>query len=136
MIFCDSLEEALVEVEKYCLSFPSIENCGFLGWNKKTKRYVVQPCENKSDKPDEYFLISPYDHIDFTQKNSIICVYHSHVKSSEASESDRLGCKNTCLPYLIYGVGDKSFSFIEPRILDTESCYQKGVKELKKELNS
>lgn len=130
-IFCDSIAESIERIKEDSLTIPALESCGFLGYSPKNKAIVVGICENKCDKPDESFLISPYDHLDFISKNKIIAIYHSHAGESTPSDYDRLGCKNTCLPYLIYGMKDDSFSLIMPKILDKSSIYSKGIKNLK-----
>lgn len=131
LIFCDSLLEGLQRIEEECLKIPTLENCGFLGYNLKNKCFVVAICDNKCDRPHESFLISPYDHLDFLAKNKIVAIYHNHLKDSIPSSYDTLGCKNTCLPYLVYGIGDNNFSLIIPKILDKKSSYLKGIKDLK-----
>lgn len=131
LIFCESVLEGLQRIEEECLKMPTLENCGFLGYNSKNKCVVVGVCDNKCDKPDESFLISPYDHLDFLAKNKIIAIYHNHPKESTPSNYDILGCKNTCLPYLVYGAKDNDFSLITPKILDRKSSYSKGIKDLK-----
>mgnify|MGYP006987505254 CR=1 FL=1 len=131
LIFCDSLSECLQRIENECLKMPTLENCGFLGYNPRHKSFVVAICDNKCNKPHESFLISPYDHLDFLIRNKIIAVYHNHLKESTPSAYDNLGCRNTCLPYLIYGAGDNNFSLILPKILDKKSSYLKGIKDLK-----
>lgn len=131
LIFCDSLAEGLKRIEEECLKIPHIENCGFLGYNIKNKVFTVGVCENRCNQPHESFLISPYDYLDFLTRNRIVAIYHSHPKDSNPSAYDEAGCKNSCLPYLIYGAKSGKFSLIAPKILDKKSCYLKGLKDLK-----
>jgi proteasome lid subunit RPN8/RPN11 len=131
LIFCDTIEEATEKLKEYCLEMSAIESCGFIGYNPSEKLYVMAGCDNRSDKPDESFLINPYDHIDFIKNNKVIAVFHSHIKTEDPSEQDRLACRSACLPFLIYGIKSNDFALLAPKSVEKKHIYLKGVKELK-----
>jgi proteasome lid subunit RPN8/RPN11 len=133
--FCDTIEEALAEVKDFCKDLAVLESCGFLGYSPKEKAFVMAGCDNKSDKPEESFLINPYDHIEFISKYKIIAIFHSHPQTEEPSDNDRAACKNSCLPFLIYGVHSDDFSLLAPKTVDKKYIYLKGLKELKEHLS-
>jgi proteasome lid subunit RPN8/RPN11 len=132
--FCDTIEEALSEIKDFSEEMSVLENCGFLGYDPKEKVYVMVGCDNKSEEPEDSFLISPYDHIEFIDKYKIIAVFHSHPKEETPSDNDRIACKNSCLPFLIYGVHSDDFALLAPKTIDKKYIYLKGLKELKEHL--
>lgn len=132
--FCDDLEEALERIKACSLEIPSIESCGFLGYNSSKKVFSVGLCDNKSPEPETSFVISPYDYIDFLKKNKIICIFHSHPEGeSDPSDVDKAVAKNTLFPCLIYGLSDGSFSLIKPKMIK-KIVYKKGLKELEEKI--
>lgn len=132
--FCYDLQEALERIKACSLEIPSVETCGFLGYNSSKKVFSVGLCENRSPEPEASFTISPYDYIDFLKKNKVICIFHSHPEGeSEPSEVDKIVTRNTLIPCLIYGLSDDSFSLIKPKMIE-KHVYKKGLKELEKEI--
>jgi proteasome lid subunit RPN8/RPN11 len=95
------------------------EICGFVGFNKKTKKYKVQVEENKASDPKNYFVISPLSYLKFKNENEIIAVFHSHISGDEKpSEFDIKTAELTCVPFMIFSINSRKFHFYEPQNKD------------------
>lgn len=84
------------------------EICGFVTANN------VYPCVNKSDNPQNHFLISPVDYLKVNNKEKIQFVYHSHPKNPEFSEFDKISLYNLKLRGLVYCKETDSFNYFLP----------------------
>jgi proteasome lid subunit RPN8/RPN11 len=54
------------------------EICGFIGINKNNK-FIYKRMANKSKNPESYFIIDPYDFLNFIKDYSLLVIYHSHL---------------------------------------------------------
>lgn len=105
-------------IEKSDANFTA-EVCGFIGFNKKTKKYKGQIEENKASDPKNYFVISPLNYLKFKNENEIIAIFHSHVVGDEKpSEFDIKTAELTCVPFMIFSINSRKFCFYEPQNKD------------------
>lgn len=114
-------------------SEPFIEVCGFVVLNKDLSISIHQQ-KNQSSTPEECFEISPQKWIDFSLKNKILAVYHSHPKSKEKpSCQDIKMSEEMGVPYLIYSLITKNFFLYYPESYTPDSLlgrpYVKGLYE-------
>lgn len=92
------------------------EICGFVGFNPKQKKYIVQIEKNQATDPKNFFLISPLNYLKFKKDNKIIAIFHSHIAGDESlSEFDIKTSELICVPFMIFSTNTKKFSFYEPR---------------------
>lgn len=95
------------------------EICGFIGFDKATKEYVVTVEKNESDNPREFFSINPVNYLNFKNDYSLVGVFHSHVIGDEtASEFDIKMAEACCLPFIIYSINSKKYNIYEPQHKD------------------
>lgn len=95
------------------------EICGFIGFDMKTKKYKGQIEKNQAIDPRSYFIISPLNYLKFKNENKVIAIFHSHVSGDEKpSEFDIKTSELTCIPFMIYSINSKKFSFYEPQNKD------------------
>lgn len=111
--------ESIDEIKKFIIENSDInfstEICGFIGFNKKTKKYIAQTEKNQSADPKNYFIISPLNYLKFKNENEIIAIFHSHVIGDEKlSEFDIKTSEVTCIPFMIFSINSRKFSFYEP----------------------
>jgi proteasome lid subunit RPN8/RPN11 len=91
------------------------EICGFVGFNKKQKKYIAQIEKNQAVDPKNFFLISPLNYLKFKKNNEIIAVFHSHIVGDESlSEFDIKTSELICTPFIIFSTNTRKFSFYEP----------------------
>lgn len=100
MIISDQVK---AQVKKNALLNTNEEVCGIICQNE------VIPLENLSQNPKYHFYISPLILIE----NNIDCIYHSHVISTcQPSKCDITFQKQLAIPFLIYGIHDDEFYFL------------------------
>jgi proteasome lid subunit RPN8/RPN11 len=94
----------------------SMEICGFVGFDEKQQKYVVQLEENCSGDPRNFFAVDALNYLMFKNKYSILTVFHSHiVGDEEPSEFDIKMSENCCVPFLVYGLNSNKFKIYEPQ---------------------
>lgn len=87
-------------IDQHIISVYPEEACGFLLGDGS-----YFPCKNSAPNPQEHFRIRPEDWANAEDKSPIIAVVHSHPNWTEkASESDRVSCEASGLPWHIYSV--------------------------------
>lgn len=92
---------------------------------------IYQQMQNRSKNPDGYFMIDPYDYLNFIKKYKPLAVFHSHLVGDEsASEFDEKTSENCCFPFLIYSVCSEKFSIYEPHYKDYDVNIIQRLKEL------
>jgi proteasome lid subunit RPN8/RPN11 len=93
-----------------------MEICGFVGFDEKQQKYVVQLEENCSGDPRNFFAVDALNYLMFKNKYSILTVFHSHiVGDEEPSEFDIKMSENCCVPFLVYGLNSNKFKIYEPQ---------------------
>ena len=96
-------DEIKTQVKKYALQNTNEEICGIICNNK------VIPLKNLSQNPSYQFSINPL----ISLENNIDCIYHSHVKSTcQPSKYDIVFQRQLAIPFLIYGLNDDEFYFL------------------------
>ncbi len=104
---------------KHSMRHLSHEICGFIGYDKSEKKYVVTLEKNASPDPKSFFLISPVSYLQFKNEYSILGIFHSHIIADEqASEFDIKMSEANCLPFIIYSINSKKFNIYEPKNQD------------------
>ena len=110
---------------------PSVEVCGFLGWDKDEEFFIVKEELNGSPTPAQFFLINPLDYLLFKDKYEILGLFHSHViGDEEPSEFDIKMAQNCCLPFLIYSLNTKKTHIYEPQIMECDVNIIRRIKAL------
>jgi proteasome lid subunit RPN8/RPN11 len=106
--------EVLNQISKLAQEAESREVCGYVV-RKTLGEVILVPSENKANRPDVSFLISPEAYLEATAQGKLIALYHSHLSGSEKpSESDTCCCNRLQLPFLIYSVERNKFKLIHP----------------------
>lgn len=95
---------------------PYLEVCGFVGFNYNEQKYVAQVEKNIASDPKNFFSLSPVKYLNFKNENQIIGIFHSHVVGDESpSEFDIKMSEAICMPFIIFSINSKKFSFYEPQ---------------------
>jgi len=116
-----NIKESLQVIVDESESNSFIEICGFLGFDKDKKAYVVQNEKNVAEDPSKYFMIDPLNYLLFKERYDLLAVYHSHINTdAEPSEFDVKMSNNCCIPFLIYSIETKKFDLYEPQNLETD----------------
>ena len=97
------------------------EICGFLGFDKEKKEYLIQPEENISEDPFNFFLINPLSYLLFKDDYEMIGVFHSHITGDEnPSEFDVKMSENCCQPFIIYSLNSKKINIYTPKTSEVD----------------
>jgi proteasome lid subunit RPN8/RPN11 len=111
-----SPKDALNKIINWANAYPSIEICGFLGFDQESKKYITQLEENCSDDPKNFFAINALNYLLFKRKYSMLSIFHTHIiGDEEPSEFDIKMSENCCVPFLVYGLNTKNFKIYEPK---------------------
>lgn len=95
---------------------PYVEVCGFVGFDENEEKYVVQFEKNIAQDPKNFFSISPVRYLNFKNENKFVGIFHSHVIGDEnPSEFDIKMSEAACMPFIIFSLNSKKFSFYEPQ---------------------
>jgi len=114
--FIKSPTEAINNIINWANAYPSIEICGFLGFDHDNKKYVVQLEENCSNEPKHFFSINALNYLLFKNKYAMLSIFHTHIIGDEQpSEFDIKMSENCCIPFLVYGLNSKKFQIYEPK---------------------
>ncbi len=106
------------------------ELCALIGFNKNNE-IVYRKMQNRSKNPEIFFMIDPYEYLEFINEFKIISVFHSHlVGSEEPSEFDRKTSENCCLAFIIYSVCSEKFFIYEPQYKDYDVNIIQRLKDL------
>jgi proteasome lid subunit RPN8/RPN11 len=113
--------EALEYIKKVCHKNPKGEICGFLGYDYRTNRYVIQKEENIAPDPSSFFLINPLNFLLFKDAYVMVAIFHSHIVGDEtASEFDVKMADNCCQPFLIYSLNSKKINIYTPETTEAD----------------
>lgn len=124
-----NIKQALDKIKAYCLAYPFVEICGFLGYDNQKRKYIVQLEKNCSTDPQNFFAIDALKYLLFKQRYSLASVFHSHIVGDEqASEFDVKMSENCCTPFLVYGLNTDKFSMYQPKNIE---CDKKILKRIK-----
>lgn len=106
------------------------ELCALIGLNQNNE-IVYRKMQNRSKNPENFFIIDPYEYLEFINEFKIISVFHSHLVGSEdPSEFDRKTSENCCLAFIIYSVCSEKFFIYEPQYKDYDVNIIQRLKEL------
>lgn len=95
---------------------PYLEICGFVGFNDVNQEYTAQVEKNIAQDPRNFFSISPVKYLNFKNDNKFIGIFHSHILGDEnPSEFDIKMSEAACIPFIIFSLNSKKFSFYEPQ---------------------
>ena len=76
---------------------------------------VYKPCNNLSLNPDKCFVLDPEDYVAAANSGDIIAIIHSHPTTELAfSESDKVNCENSKLPWHIVDPRTNRWIYREP----------------------
>ena len=105
------------------------EICAMVGLDEQNK-IIYQQMQNRSKNPDGYFMIDPYDYLNFIKKYKPLAVFHSHLVGDESpSEFDEKTSENCCFPFVIYSVCSEKFCIYEPHYKDYDVNIIQRLKE-------
>lgn len=122
-------KEALSEIKNHCVVNPSVEICGFLGYDNNKRKYIVQLEKNCSPDPRNFFAVDPLRYLLFKQKYTLAAVYHSHIIGDEKpSEFDIKMSENCCIPFLVYGLNTDKFEIYQPKNIECDVKILKRIK--------
>lgn len=126
----DSLQDILNILKNDAEKNLFCEICGFVGVTKN-KKYIYKRIQNRSKSPDSYFIMDPYDFLNFIKDYSLLTIFHSHLFGDEQySEFDAKTSENCCVPFLIYSVTTEKFCIYEPQYKDYDVNIIERLKEL------
>jgi proteasome lid subunit RPN8/RPN11 len=124
-----NIKDSLNKIKEYCRISPTMEICGFLGYDEFRKKYIVQLEKNCSNDPRNFFAIDALRYLLFKQKYTLISVFHSHVVGDEKpSEFDIKMSENCCIPFLVYGLNTDKFDIYQPKNIEFDVKILKRIK--------
>jgi len=116
-----SLKELRNKLVDICSSQYAVETCGFVAFDKKSKKYVLTVEKNESPDPANFFIINPVRFLNCKNKYDLIGVFHSHITADETpSEFDIKMSEACCVPFVIYSLNTYKFSIYSPKHKDVE----------------
>lgn len=116
-VFFNSIEDLLKYLKNVSEFNLLTEICGFVG--KENDQIVYKQMLNRSKDPAAYFIIDPFDHLNFIKNYETLLIFHSHLCGDEKpSEFDVKTSENCCFPFLIYSIVTEKFSIYEPQYKD------------------
>ena len=126
-----TLKSAFREIENIGDQNPTIEACGFIGFDEQDQSFIVKQEDNSSPSPSEFFLIDPINYLLFKDKYEMVGVFHSHMIGDEQpSEFDIKMAENCCLPFLIYSLNTKKIHIYEPQKVECNVNILRRMKAL------
>lgn len=124
-------KQAIEKIKEICESNPYIEVCGFLGYDRQINQFMVEPKDNISENPKQYFMIDPLDYILFKDRYEMVAIYHSHISGDEKpSQFDIKMAENCCDPFLIYSLNSKKINIYEPKNMTLDVNILNKVKKV------
>lgn len=106
------------------------EICIFLG-KTKNEKILCRKMQNRSKNPEIYFMIDPYEYLEFINDNKMIGVFHSHLIGDEKpSDFDIKMSENSCVAFLIYSINTEKFFIYEPQYKDYDVININRLKEI------
>jgi proteasome lid subunit RPN8/RPN11 len=129
IIFCDALDLiSFLKKESECSLLSEL--CALIGIDSN-KNIIYKQMQNRSKDPYHYFIIDPYDYLNFIKKYSCLAVFHSHlVGCEEPSEFDVKTSENCCLAFITYSIVSEKFNIYEPEYKDYDVNIITRLKEL------
>ena len=126
----NKIEDLILFLKKEAECSLFAELCALIGLNEKNE-IVYRKMQNRSKNPEIYFIIDPYEYLEFINDFKMISVFHSHlVGNEEPSEFDRKTSENCCLSFIIYSVCSEKFFIYEPQYKDYDVNIIQRLKEL------
>ena len=102
-------EEIKKQIKAHSLENPSIECCGLLIFNEKTKQLEILKSPNLSECKESMFSLSPNHYLKASLMGKIIAVYHSHPKGENFSEFDISNSELNKIKYILYCIETDTF---------------------------
>jgi len=117
------LNKSLVAIKNFLTAHSSLnsinEICGFIGYEKKSQKFVATIEKNQAANPKSFFSINPVNYLRFKKDYDLIAVFHSHVAGDESpSEFDIKMSESCCLSFIIYSINTNKFHIYEPKNKD------------------
>ena len=126
-----TLKAALRKIQEIAHKNPSMEVCGFLGFDKDGKLFVIREEYNSSPSPAQFFLINPLDYLLFKDEYELLGLFHSHILGDEQpSDFDIKMAQNCSVPFLIYSLNTKKTHIYEPQIIECDVNMVRRMKAL------
>jgi len=123
-------EDLIVFLKKEAEYSLFAELCALIGLNNKNE-IVYRKMQNRSKNPEVYFMIDPYEYLEFINDFKIVSVFHSHLAGDEQpSEFDGKTSENCCLAFIIYSICTEKFFIYEPQYKDYDVNTIQRLKEL------
>ena len=98
---------------KYATEISPDESCGLVAIIKGKETFW--PCKNLSTSKYQYFVIDPDDWAECEDTGHIIGIFHSHpTGASTPSENDKASCEFLNVPFYIYSIENKDWSYYKP----------------------
>ena len=120
-IHTKGVKKALTTIKEIAHKNFKREICGFLGFDKEKREYLIQPEENISEDPFNFFLINPLSYLLFKDDCEMIGVFHSHIIGDEnPSEFDVKMSENCCQPFIIYSLNSKKINIYTPKTSEVD----------------
>lgn len=109
------------QIMEWSFKAPSIEICGFVGWNETNNCLVVEKGTNIAKDPRNFFTLNPVEYLNFKMKNQLVAIFHSHIIGDEnPSEFDIRMSESCCAPFLIFGLNSKKFHLYVPQTPESD----------------
>jgi proteasome lid subunit RPN8/RPN11 len=106
------------------------ELCGLIGLDTNGN-YIYRKMQNRSKNPNHYFIIDPYDYLNFIKKYMCFAVFHSHLICDESpSDFDKKTSENCCYAFIIYSINTEKFFIYEPEFKDYNVNIIEGIRSL------
>ena len=107
------------------------ELCSLVGVNKESGELIYKNMKNRSQTPEDFFMIDPYDYLSFIEKNELLLIFHSHLVGDELpSDFDIKTSENCCYPFLIYSICTEKFCIYEPQYKNYDVNILEGIRKL------
>ena len=127
--FIQGPKATLDHIKEICHKNFTKEICGFLGYDRKKKKYVVQHEENIASDTRIHFLINPLNYLLFKEKYEMVAIFHSHISGNEeASEFDIKMADNCCQAFLIYSLNSKKINIYTPETIEADVSILERIK--------
>ena len=126
-----TLKGAFRKIQEIGNKNPTIEACGFIGFDQEDECFVIKEEDNNSPSPSEFFLIDPINYLLFKDQYEMVGLFHSHIiGDEEPSEFDIKMAENCCLPFLIYSLNTKKIHIYEPQNIECNVNIVRRMKAL------
>jgi proteasome lid subunit RPN8/RPN11 len=129
--FCTKSKNELISFLKKEAEYSLLsEVCGLVGLDSENN-YVYRRMQNRSKNPEAYFIIDPYDYLNFVKTYFCFSVFHSHLVCDETpSDFDKKTSENCCYAFIIYSINTEKFFIYEPTLKDYDVNTIQGIRDI------